>query len=571
MVLCPFQKLCCVQPVDGQQPFLLAASGPVINSLCLKDGSFLSRWSPSDREDEEYDQAAANGQEARASKRRKIGEEFRGELPHQESEDSIEIISERKKGERRKPKVENTTLPNVSHIITTSDGKTAICVTGEDKSVIVFDVLTGGVLHLKSQRAMPKRVCAIVLTPDEKSLLLGDKFGDVYLLPLHPTAGWTRQKPLQDQQQATYSPSASELTVHTKGNLEALRQQRQQKVSQPKKEGLQFECKLLLGHVSLLTDVAITEVQTGLKRRQYILTADRDEHIRVSRGVSQAHIIENYCFGHREFVSKLCVVPWNPEFLVTGSGEPSVKVYHWQTGALLDQELFQGDVGKDIVNCLDVDGGGRLLETLAVSNIWPVHYTVSGNSPRSRQPPHLLLVALEGLPMLLSYSITQEGRLRHHQTLTLGGNVLDVAIGPALWAIVVGIDTAHKPGSVWVLRPDETPAGDAFETFELFSNVPADENSPRHQADGAPGADLRWETTSLAMLLNTSSLDCGRGMLASEGRAKDKGPYSSAGDMLYGLENLRKKRGQAGVEAEEEEGGGEGTPADADADAERMS
>ncbi|KIW76600.1 hypothetical protein Z517_09044 [Fonsecaea pedrosoi CBS 271.37] len=568
MVLYPFQKLCCVQPVDGQHPFLLAASGPVVNSLNLKDGTLLSEWRPFDEEDEEYDEARTNGEEARPPKRRKIGDGPRGEPSHLESEDSIEIISERKKGERRKPKVENTTLPNVSHIIATSDGKTAICVTAEDKSVIVFDVLARGVLHLKSRRSMLKRTCAIALTPDEKSLLVGDKFGDVYLLPLHPTPGWTPQKPVSDQQQVTFSPSASELTVHTKGNLEALRQQRQQKAAQRKKEGPQFECKLLLGHVSLLTDVAITEVQTGPKRRQYILTSDRDEHIRVSRGVTQAHIIENYCFGHREFVSKLCIVPWNPEILVTGSGEPSLKVYHWQTGKILDQELFQGDVGTDIVNCLDSESGARSLENLAVSNIWPVHYTVSGNSPRSRHPPHLLLVALEGLPMLLSYSINQDGHLKHHQTLTLGGNVLDVTVGPAMWAIVVSIDTIHKPGSIQVLRPEETPAAEAFETFELFSNLPIDDISTNNNLLGdfnGSEAELRWETSSLAMLLNSSARDCGRGTLPSDGRAKDKGAYSAAGEMLYGLENLRKKRGQAEADAEEEAGGGaEGVPADAE-------
>src|ERR1700742_3377191 len=120
---------------------------------------------------------------------------------------------------------------------------------------------------------MPKRVCAIVLTPDEKNILVGDKFGDVYLLPLHPTEGWTPPASKEDRQQRPFTPSATELTVHTKGNLEALKQQRQQKPSQPKKEGPLFEHKLLLGHVSLLTDVAITEIPAGLKTRQYILTA----------------------------------------------------------------------------------------------------------------------------------------------------------------------------------------------------------------------------------------------------------------------------------------------------------
>ncbi len=243
---------------------------------------------------------------------------------------------------------------------------------------------------------MPKRICAIVLTPHEKNILVGDKFGDVYLLPLLPTEGWLPPTPNEVQEQRPYIPSATELTVHTKGNLDALRQQRQQKQAQPRKEVLQFEHKLLLGHVSLLTDVAIAEIPVRLKSRQYILTADRDEHIRVSRGVTQAHIIENYCLGHREFVSKLCIVPWNPELLVAGSGEPSLKVYRWQTGQLLDQELFKGDVKQDIVNCLDLDDGERSLERLAISNIWPIHYTVSGHAPRTGRPPHLLLVAFEG-------------------------------------------------------------------------------------------------------------------------------------------------------------------------------
>jgi tRNA (guanine-N(7)-)-methyltransferase subunit TRM82 len=243
---------------------------------------------------------------------------------------------------------------------------------------------------------MPKRICTVVLTPDEKNILVGDKFGDVYLLPLHPTEGWTPPAPKEDQQQRPFTPSATELTVHTKGNLEALKQQRLQKPPQPKKDGPQFEHKLLLGHVSLLTDVAITEIPVELKTRQYILTADRDEHIRVSRGITQAHIIENYCLGHHEFVSKLCIVPWDSELLVAGSGEPSLKVYRWRTGQLLDEELFKGAVKQDIVSCLDLDHGERSLDHLAVSKIWPIHYTVSGHSPRSARPPHLLLVAFEG-------------------------------------------------------------------------------------------------------------------------------------------------------------------------------
>lgn len=243
---------------------------------------------------------------------------------------------------------------------------------------------------------MPKRVCAIVLTPDDKNLLAGDKFGDVYLLPLHPSDDWTPPKVDQDEQERPFIPSASELTVHSKRNLETLKYQRELKIARPKKEGPTFELKLILGHVSLLTDVAITEVLDGLKRKQYILTADRDEHIRISRGITQAHIIEGYCLGHREFVSKLCIPPWEPEFLIAGSGEPSLKVYLWRTSRLIDEEPFQGAVRQDLERHLDITSGERSTGHLAVSNIWPVHYSVGGNSPYSHQPPHLLLVALEG-------------------------------------------------------------------------------------------------------------------------------------------------------------------------------
>lgn len=54
-----------------------------------------------------------------------------------------------------------------------------------------------------------------------------------------------------------------------------------------------FEHKLLLGHVSMLTDIALVV----LNGRNYIITADRDEHIRISRGIPQSHIIEGFCLG----------------------------------------------------------------------------------------------------------------------------------------------------------------------------------------------------------------------------------------------------------------------------------
>lgn len=50
---------------------------------------------------------------------------------------------------------------------------------------------------------------------------------------------------------------------------------------------------LVLGHTSLLTSFLLTEDE------QYIVSADRDEHIRVS-WYPQGYVIERYCLGHKK-------------------------------------------------------------------------------------------------------------------------------------------------------------------------------------------------------------------------------------------------------------------------------
>ena len=239
---------------------------------------------------------------------------------------------------------------------------------------------------------MPKRLCAVKLTPDEKTIIVGDKFGDVYSLPLEPSADWEARP--RNTPQGDYKPSASELTVHTQGNLEALRQQRQQQQPQKKKERPDFEHDLLLGHVSLLTDVEIVELQADSRKRQYILTSDRDEHIRVSRGIPQTHIIESYCDPNDEFITKLCIVPWDPNILVVGSGDIWLKFNWWRKG-----ETFQMcNLAHMLDQAMEENGmsmpSARSLEKLAVSGMWAVRIDQTNSSPAKHAGD--LLVGLEG-------------------------------------------------------------------------------------------------------------------------------------------------------------------------------
>jgi len=182
---------------------------------------------------------------------------------------------------------------------------------------------------------MPKRPCSIAVTPDSKTIISADKFGDVYSLPLLPSpdaahhAGAVPSKPRRFQ--------ANEFTVHTKNNRQILKIQQQPQplpeATTTQHEQAAADYVLILGHVTLLTAVELA----AHEGRPYILTADRDEHIRVSRGLPQAHIIEGYCLGHSEFVSRLCIPAEQPEVLVSGGGDNDLFVWDWRRGLPLSR------------------------------------------------------------------------------------------------------------------------------------------------------------------------------------------------------------------------------------------
>ena len=268
--------------------------------------------------------------------------------------------------------------PFIQGLYATADGGHVIAITGADKTIWVFEHDGAGNLKQLSQRqvlllavglicgapqpretnthsrAMPKRPCAIALTRDNRTILSADKFGDVYALPLIPsvTSGSPNSAIATLSRSSTPSsasttpaplkPQANELTVHTKRNLKALENQKRSlhrkaaQEQQQQQQRPQFEHALLLGHVSMLTAICVGVERLPDRTREYIVTADRDEHIRVSRGLPQAHVIEGFCLAHEEFVSRLCMAPGGREdVLVSGGGDDDLFVWDWVRGRLL--------------------------------------------------------------------------------------------------------------------------------------------------------------------------------------------------------------------------------------------
>jgi tRNA (guanine-N(7)-)-methyltransferase subunit TRM82 len=207
----------------------------------------------------------------------------------------------------------------------------------------VICLLIGMFSLLIRNRVMPKRPCALAVTDDGTTIISADKFGDVYSLPVIPLEvgkSLNSKAHTPEPLPKTFTPAANELTIHSQRNRKALENQRRQTGKITEKSESAFEHKILLGHVSMLTDIALVV----LGGRSYIITADRDEHIRISRGIPQSHIIEGFCQGHSEFVSRICVPSDRPQLLVSGGGDDELFLWEWQSGKL----IFKANLKKHV-------------------------------------------------------------------------------------------------------------------------------------------------------------------------------------------------------------------------------
>ena len=393
---------------------------------------------------------------------------------------------------------------------------------------------------------MPKRPCAIAITPDNLNILCADKFGDVYSLPLlgktyeieadrAQTGSLEKGKSLQDRPKP-FVPSATFLTVHTKKNRNALKQQQNLLQKRKPKPTLTFDHLLLLGHVSLLTDLAyVTYFGNGGKPRNYLLTSDRDEHIRVSRGIPQTHIIEGYCLGHTHFISKIAILGSQRQFLVSGGGDDFLLLWDW-LGCSIKQKIslrpciqefqhllttqYASQEGSEVIQSDVLD---RDFEHIAVSNIQILETTVHTFE---------IIIAIEGMPGLFFFSLESEGSTMYRGLFRTTGNVVDIAILPKSNAILYSMDTIHLPLSKSVVGDTESMQ---INSVSILSYQPI---SSTWQPDTRLVPDLLSKMEGCAR---------SRPFVTQTSTAKGK----SLRELLYSLESLRKRVNGADEEAEE--------------------
>ena len=151
-----------------------------------------------------------------------------------------------------------------------------------------------------------------------------------------------------------------------------------------------------------------------------------------------------------------------------------------------------------------------------------------------------LLITLRRLPLLLSLTLDLGGKLSYHQTVAVSGNVLDVAQAQGQNLLIISLDPAHEVGSMKAFDTGESLLNETMVAFKLGKQFDKLEWLPAGIAEPLNAAIIQLE--NMSEVLETESSE----------RQRSKGDYSSLGEFLYGLENLRKRRGQALEDAEDE-------------------
>ncbi|KAL4982349.1 hypothetical protein BDW68DRAFT_192230 [Aspergillus falconensis] len=483
----PFQCIQFVKKKKGEhRDVLVASAGAKLFSYATDSGRRLSVWP---RDDAGIDTPDANG----------AGSNPETEGPP-EKKRKVESSSENNDDAGAAAAKNTRTWTNIPILTSTPDGEYLVALTGEDKCIRVFRIEEDGSFVQLSERPMPKRPCAITFM-ENNDILTGDKFGDVYSMPLIPSA--EPRAAAKTPAQRSTRIAATNLTVHTQRNLKSLEMQMNMQNKQKKESDKPvFDHELLLGHVSLLTDVVFASLPSpdpsSTKRRNYILSADKDEHIRVSRGRPQAHVIENHCLGHTAFISNLCIPKWAPEYLISGGGDPHLIVWNWTAGEILHtvplvEQSAEGEAKK-----------------VAVRGIWAA--TLGADHRR------VILVALEGNPTLLPFTLEPNGSMTPHTPINTSGNVLDAQFHKD--TAVVSVDCIRTPGSTQEWRSSLATPNTLLEAFQLKQGT------------------IEWESVSGQMVSTINATGTLPVILADGAEEKEK---TALNGVFYGLENLRKQ------------------------------
>lgn len=301
----------------------------------------------------------------------------------------------------------------------TRNEKYIIGTTDSDKAAVVFelDFKRSNCIKLVKRQVFPKRPCAVLTSLQDTSIVLGDKFGDVYEMPIDDSAA-VEEKDLVP----------------------------------------------ILGHVSMLSDVLVAEHEG----RQYILTGDRDEHIKVTC-YPESYVVKHWLFGHREFVSILHICSFDKDLLISGGGDDYLLLWKWWSNTrvgridlrpAMEPHLSEAHFPPDRFR--DEDS----VKELCISKV----------ATFSRDGVNFILVLCENTRCILAFTLDSQFSASLKQTILADNCIVDFALAGD--HIIVSLDVEsdnhlldlYMLGQNLLFEKQDTAVGDVM-TGHNFSQV----------------------------------------------------------------------------------------------------
>ncbi|XP_044009906.1 tRNA (guanine-N(7)-)-methyltransferase non-catalytic subunit wdr4, partial [Aphidius gifuensis] len=237
------------------------------------------------------------------------------------------------------------TCHGITSIEYSNDGK-YICLCTNRKQLCLYDRLNNN--KLVSNRTLIRAASRVRLTPNN-DIIVADKSGDAYLYSL----------------------------------------------SKPDEPG-----KLILGHLSMLLDVLVT------KDNKYIITADRDEKIRVSK-FKNSYNIQSFCLGHTKFVSNICQLPHDSSIIASAGGDGFVKFWQYKNGQEMNSINYSDKIKcKDIVHLNESLNDLELTDPIETLPVKHLISTIIPNNNNNNNSSSLILLTFYGSGLVLLYKIT---------------------------------------------------------------------------------------------------------------------------------------------------------------------
>lgn len=302
---------------------------------------------------------------------------FQEKRKEAEAKEEVEQPAKKAKTNKKEPKVPvpgpgAPTIYNYIRSLTlTRNEKFIIGTTDSDKAAVIFllDFSQENCLSLVKRQVFPKRPCAVSTTIDDSTLIVADKFGDVYSIAIDGA-----------------NPEDEKNLVP------------------------------ILGHVSMLSDVLVAEHD----KKQFVLTGDRDEHIKITN-FPKSYVVKHWLFGHHEFVSCLHICDFDNTLLISGGGDDYLVLWRWFTA----EKLAQIDL-RDLIQPFLTEEHLPPARFLAEDS--PMEISVTKVATCTINNTRMIVVLCENTKCLLTFQLQDDLTVKHKQTFTTQSPLVDFTI-----------------------------------------------------------------------------------------------------------------------------------------------